>query len=116
MAFPKYTRNPTQSVTTTPANILESGTPSDLVGIVASSTNAADAYVQIFAKAASAVTVGTTAPDMVVIIPKTTGVVSLAFPAGLHSETGWCFAVTTTDNGTTVMTYGNTIDLTFLMN
>ena len=114
MARPVYVRNPTATV----ANILAASQPCDLCGLVASSTNAADAYLQIFAKAAADVTIGTTTPDAVVIIPKTTGLVPLALSSVsyLHSETGWCYAVTTTDNGSTAMTYGNTIDLTFFMN
>lgn len=112
MAFPVNTRNPGATAT----DIGQSGQAYDIIGWSASSTNAAAAFIQVFAKKASTVTVGTTVPDFVINLAATTGASTVALPfGGLHSEAGWSFAVTTTDNGSTAMTYGASINVAWFL-
>lgn len=63
-------------------------------------TTAAVAYVQIFFKPSASVTLGTTAPDLIVRLPANASK-TLAWPFGvtLSAGTGLSFAATTTTNG-----------------
>lgn len=79
--------------------------------------NTAQAFIQLFDAATSAVTVGSTTPDYVVVVPANDGttdgaVIDDHIPP-LHFETAITYACTTTDTGNTDPTTGLIISATF---
>lgn len=72
--------------------------------------NAAQAYVQIFNVASGSVTLGTTVPDMVIVIPANGGR-NVSYTAGVAFSTAITYAVTATRTGSGVMT--NAVDINF---
>ncbi len=76
---------------------------SDYIGVIeCANTTAAAAYLQIFWKAASAVTLGTTVADAVIALPASGGAV-ISFPDQGWKTMGsaWSMAGTTTATGNT---------------
>jgi hypothetical protein len=76
------------------------GSAASLYGWHIYNPNAAVTYVQIFNALSASVTVGTTAPDMVIGVPANSAV-SLNDSLGLNFATGLTIAATTTFNGST---------------
>jgi hypothetical protein len=73
----------------------------DIAMIEIGNTTAAVAYVQFFWAAAADVTLGTTVPNAVIIVPASGGVV-LPFNTGWQTGgTAWSMASTTTATGST---------------
>ena len=81
--------------------IAGSDVPTDIAMIEVGNTTAAIAYIQIFWLAAGSVTLGTTAPNAVIPVPASGGVV-LPFDGGWKTGgTAWSMASTTTATGST---------------
>lgn len=75
-------------------------------------SNADDAYVQLFDVAAGSVTVGTTTPNYVFIVPGEGGI-SKEFPVPLSCATAITYACTTTPTGNGDPTTGLTISIAY---
>lgn len=76
--------------------------PTYIATLEFANTTAAMAYVQIFWKAASDVTLGTTVPDVVIGLPASGGAVLHFEGEGWRTMgTAWSFAATTTRTGLT---------------
>ena len=76
--------------------------PIDIAIAELANTTAAIAYLQVFWKAAADVTLGTTAPDVVIGLPASGGAVLHFEGEGWHTGgTAWSFAGTTTRTGST---------------
>lgn len=70
--------------------------------LVLGNTTAAVAYLQVFWAPSGSVTLGTTAPDLVFLIPASSGAVIPFGKEGLKTRgTAWSIACTTTRSGST---------------
>jgi hypothetical protein len=97
------------SIAATKTDIGTANTPTGLFGWYFYNPNASAAYVQIFNAQASAVTLGTTTPDMVITLPAGAGA-NVMNPLGIKFGTALSIAVTTTRTGSTGV--GSTVDYT----
>jgi hypothetical protein len=88
--------------------------PVELLGLSAANLTTSDAYLQLFDLAAADVTVGTTVPDLIFLVPAGNGTLAGAvdkdFPlGGVNFLTGISYAATTTPTGTTAPSTGLTL-------
>jgi hypothetical protein len=74
-------------------------TPCQIHGWHIVNQNAAEAFIQVFDKAAGDVTVGTTAPDYVIPLPASGGAVLPLNKVGFRHDVGLVVACTTTATG-----------------
>ncbi len=83
--------------------------PAKLYKVHAYNSNTADAFIQLFNAASGDVTVGTTTPDYVLLVPGEGGVTE-DFPVdGLFFSTALTYACTTTPTGNGDPTTGLTV-------
>lgn len=98
------------SVNATKAEV-DANSPVRIFGMVLLNNVAAIGYLQMFFHPASGITVGTTAPDMVIALPASGGA-ALSFPDGWYlTGDGLTLAGTTTRTGAV----NNAIDVSLIM-
>lgn len=107
MAIPYFDADGDNSAQTIKAN---SGHLNDMTII---NTNATSCFVQLFDALAANVTVGTTTPNYVILVPANGGVIKDYPECGLKFKTGICYACTTTATGNGDPTTGLTVSASY---
>ncbi len=87
--------------------------PAQLFGLSLSNLTSIDAYFQVFDALAANVTVGTTTPNLIFLVPAGNGTIAGGFdrdwPVGLRFITGMSYAATTSPTGNTAPGTGLTL-------
>lgn len=102
MAGDGLTRSVTSALTTTATAVKASAGNLYAIALISGSSAAADAYVQVYNVASGSVSVGTTAPDLVLKVPATETAVYLCVPGDDDNnlfDTAISIAATTTHDG-----------------
>lgn len=106
MAGDGLTRSVTSALSTTVTAVKASAGNLYALVLISGSTAAADAYLQVFNVASGSVTLGTTAPDLVLKVPAAETTVYLCVPGDDDNnlfDTAISIAATTTHDGNTAL-------------